>query len=372
KWNAKTAILSMDFTRAGQIITGGRDQIVRLWNQDSAQAKETKPVGELAVSVSFCDETQRMFAANWAGEVQAFKSEDASSMGVLFTNPPSLDERLAGAQATLQQKTATCAPLTATKQKVAAELQKTQADLAAAQQKTAALQGESEKLTAEGSKIGQARAGTDAERTKTANMISQNEAARPLVAEALKQLNNAIAKVPNDPKLVDVQRQLTENLKVMEGSSASLQAKVAELTAAVANADAQLKDTNTKLETAGKASAAAAEQIKTLAAQRDELGKSFAAAQQAAGPAEAELASAQQAAVRWQGEIAFRDQMAALQKELEAARKLAADRQAEFVKADQQLKAANEIVTSATSKRDEASRNIEALNAKISAARGVK
>jgi hypothetical protein len=61
-----------------------------------------------------------------------------------------------------------------------------------------------------------------------------------------------------------------------------------------------------------------------------------------------------------------------LQKELEAARKAAAEREAELDKADQQLKEANEVVTSATSKRDEASRNIEALNAKISEVRSAK
>ena len=45
---------------------------------------------------------------------------------------------------------------------------------------------------------------------------------------------------------------------------------------------------------------------------------------------------------------------------------------AELDKASQQLEDAHAIVTSATSKRDEASRNIEALNAKISAARTAK
>ena len=372
KWNAKAAVLSMDFTRDGQIITGGRDQVVRLWNQEGAQTKETKPIGDLAVSVAFCDETQRMIAANWAGAVQAFKSDDAAEVGSLITNPPTLDERLVAAQATLQQKVAVSTPLTEAKLKADAELKKTQAELAAAQQNAAALQGDAEKLTAEGSKIGQARAAAEAERTKTATMISQNEAARPLVADALKQVTEAIAKLPGDAKLTEVQRQLTEQQKAMEGGSTGLQAKLAELATAVANADAQLKDINSKLEAAGKASSAAAELVKGLAARGDEQGKSLAAAQQAAGPAEAELASAQQAVARWQGEIAFRDQMASLQKELEAARKVVADRQAELDKASQQLKSATDVVTSATSKRDEASHSVEALNAKMSAARGVK
>ncbi len=40
KWNAKAPVLSMDFTRTGQVITGGRDQVVRLWNQDGASKRD--------------------------------------------------------------------------------------------------------------------------------------------------------------------------------------------------------------------------------------------------------------------------------------------------------------------------------------------
>jgi len=372
KWNAKAAVLSMDFTRDGQIITGGRDQVVRLWNQEGAQSKETKPIGDLAVSVAFCDETQRMIAANWVGTVQVFKADDAAEVGGLITNPPTLEERLAMAQASLQQKLAASTPLTEAKLKADADLKKTQVELAAAQQTAAALQADAEKLTAEGSKIGQMRAAAEAERTKTANMILQNEAARPLVADALKQVTEAIVKLPGDEKLIEVQRQLTEQQKVMDGGSTGLRAKVAELAADVAHADAQLKDINAKLEAAGKASSAAAEVVKGLAAQCDEQAKLLAAAQQAAGPAETELASAQQAVARWQSEIAFRDQLASLQKELDAARKVVAERQAELDKASEQLKAVNEVVASAAAKRDEASHSVEALNAKISAARSVK
>ena len=362
----------MDFTRDGRIVTGGRDQIVRLWDQDGKQLKETKPIGDVAVSVAFCDESQRAIAASWAGVVQVYKADDAAVLGSLVTNPPTLDERLAAANDTLQKKTAVSVPLVETLHKTEAEFNTAQTALAAAQQRAGALQAEAEKLTAEGTQVGQARAAADAERTKVAATISQTDAARPLVAEALRQVTEALGKLPKDAKLVEVQRLLTEQQKALETGSSGLQAKLAEFTTAVTTADARLKETNARLETVGKESAAVDEQVKSLDAQSKQTAAALDAARKAAQPAEAELVAAQQAVARWQGEIAFRDQMAALQKELEAARKVAADREAELDKASEQLAAVQSTVNAAKTKVDEASHGVDAVSAKITAARSGK
>src|SRR4029079_1916184 len=84
---------------------------------------------------------------------------------------------------------------------------------------------------------------------------------------------------------------------------------------------------------------------------------------------DAKTADAERAVARWQGEIAFRDQLAALQKDLDAARKVAADRQAELVKANQQLAAVQTTVNAAKAKADEALKGVDGVNAKIQAAR---
>ncbi len=368
KWNAKSPLASMDFTRDGSLVTGGRDGILRLWNQEGQPIKETQSIGDMVVSVAFCDEAKRAIAASWSGALQIFKAEDAAPVGSLATNPPMLDERLAAAKATLQQKTAACTPLTEVKQKAEGELKNAAAAVATAQQKAAELQAKAASLAAEVNKIGQSRTANDAERTKVATTISQNEAARPLVGEALRHVVEALGKVPNDAKLAEVQRQLTEQQKIMEDGSASLQTKLAELTTAIANDDAQLKSLNAQLEEAGKESAAAAEQLKTLQSQNEQVAKALAAAQQAAVPAEAELAAAQQAVVRWTDEIAFRDQMAALHKELDAASKLAAARQAELDQANKQLSAVQSLASAAKKQADDAAQGVDAVTAKIRAA----
>jgi hypothetical protein len=368
-WNTKTPNLSMDFTRAGQIVTTGRDQIVRLWAQDGKPLKAAKPLGDIAVSVAYCDESQRMIAANWAGAVKIYNSDDAAEVGSFVTNPTTLEERLAAAKATLGQQSAACAPLRETVQRVDAELKKSQATLVAAQQEAAKAQAAAEKLTAEGSKLSQARAAADGERAKTVELIAQNEAARPLVAEALRQVTEAIAKVPNDANLAEAQKQLTEQQQVMEGGSAELKAKVAELAAAVANADGQIKEVQARTEKAAMQSAAAAERVKSLQAESEQRAKTLADAQDAAKPAEAALADAQKSASRWQDEIAFRDRMAALQKELENARKIAAERQATLNEANKKLADSQSTANSAKQQADAAMAEEAAITAKIQAAR---
>ena len=367
-WNAKTPIASMDFTRDGNLVTGGRDGIPRWWNQDGQPIKEAPSIGDMVVSVAFCDETKRVIAASWSGVLQVFKAEDAAAVGSFVTNPPMLDERLAAANAALQQKTAASAPLTEAKQKAEGALKNAEAAFAIAQQKAAELVAKAEPLAAEVNKIGQARTVADAERTTVATTITQNEAARPLVGEALRQVTEALGKLPTDAKLAEVQKQLTEQQKVMDDGSTSLKTKFAELTTVVANADAQLKDMNAQLEGVNKESAAAAEQVKAMQTVKDQSAKVLADAQTAAAPAEAELVAAQQAVARWTGEIAFRDQMAALQKELDAAAKMAAARQAELDQANQQLSAVQSTASAAKKLVDEAALGVDAATAKIRAA----
>lgn len=367
-WNAKTPLLSLDFTRDGQLVTCGRDGIVRWWDQNGSLIKETPSLGDMAVSVAFCNETKRAIAASWSGVVQEFQAADGKAFGSIVTNPPVLDERLAAATAAVQQKTVACAPLTAARQKAEADLKAVDVTVATAQQAATTAKAAADKIAATKKPVDDARAAADAERAKVSTTISQNEAARPLVAEALLHITEALGKVPNDAKLLDVQKQLTDQQKAMESNATALNAKVAELTTAVTNADAQLKDLNSQLEAANKQAAATAEQLKAAQAQHEQAAKALATAQQAAAPVEAELTAAQQAVARWKDEIAFRDKIAALQKELDASRKAAAEKQAAADQAGKQLASAQSTADAAKKQADEAAKGVDAAIEKIRAA----
>ncbi len=371
-WNAKSPLLSLDFTRDGRIVTGGRDQITRIWNQDGKQLLETKPIGELAVSVGYCDESHRLMTASLAGLVHVYNDDKAAVLGGLATNPPTLDERLTAAKIALQKKTDATSPLVSTEHRAETETTAAKAAVTAAQQRLTALESDVDRLASEVKQISAVRIASDAERTKAAANVQQIESAKPSVAEALRHLTEALGKLPNDAKLAAVQRGLTDQLKSLETSSTTLQSKVSELTVAISAADAKLKDANTRLEAARKETAAASERMKSLEAEAQKLASAFHSAQKAAAPAEKELAAANREVARWQDEIAFRDQMAVLNKDLEAARKVAADRQTDLDKANQQLAAVQSTVNSAKSKVDEASHGVDAVTEKIQQARSRK
>jgi chromosome segregation ATPase len=333
---------------------------------------ETPPIGEVAVSVTFCDESSRAIAASWAGAVQVYKADDAGALGNLATNPPALDERLAAAQQRLKEKTESSGPLAEAVTKAEAELVSVQSSLATGQKEAAALQSEIARLGSEKSEVEKLRAASDGERANIATTIGQLQDARPLVAEALRHLTEALGKLPNDVKLIESQRQLTDQLKAMEAQVADSQTRHAELSSAVSAADERLKETSAQLEQVNKALADTDQRVKALESQSQQSTTALESARQAAQAAQAELAQAQSDVARWQDEIAFRDQMAALQTELEAARKLADERQIEVDKANEQLAAAQSVVDSAKATLDEASRGADAVKAKIQAARSPK
>ena len=304
----------MDFTRDGRLVTAGRDQITRIWNQDGKQLLETKPIGELAVSVAYSNESHRAIAASLAGVVEVYNDDKAAMQGSLSTNPPTLDARLATSKKACDEKTAKSAPLQGAVQKAQAQATATQYNLASAQQKRAKLKSESERLAADLKQINDSRAANDAERAKAAASLQQIDAAKPSIAEALRNLTEALGKLPNDAKLAAAQPGLGDQLKTMEANSAALQAKITELTVAITATDPKLKDLNARLEATNEQSATVAAEIKTLIGQLQNAAAQLDAARKAAAPAEAELANARESVARWQNEIMFRDKWRPLKK----------------------------------------------------------
>jgi chromosome segregation ATPase len=283
-----------------------------------------------------------------------------------------LEEHLAAAQRLLQEKTSVAAPLVDALHKAEAELVPAQQALSDARHQAALLQKNIEALAAQSKQISDSRAASDAERTNVSATLAQVQAAQPLVAEALRHLTEAVGKAPADTALAEAHRQLTEKLKAMEANATELQTKSEELVGAVAAADAKLKESAAQAEAARRQSAAVAERVAALEAQVQQLAAALEAARREADPAQAEIAQATREVERWQNEITFRDQMAALEKELVDARQLAAARQAELETANNQLADAKSAVDSATVQRDQAAHAVDAIHARIQAARAAK
>jgi peptidoglycan hydrolase CwlO-like protein len=368
-WNAQRAVLSLEFARDARLVTCGRDQVTRLWDQEGKQLSASPPIGEVAVSVSFCDESLRTITGSWAGAVQVYKSEDATAVGSLSTNPLALEEQLQAAKQLLQDRMVASQPLVEALSKAQTLADAASSELTTAEQQAATLQKEVDTLTAQSNELTQQRADIEDERNKIAASQSQFQTAIPLISESLRHLTEASAKLPEDKELTEAHNRLTEQLHGMETKIKELQVETDKLAAAVNEATNKQTETNARLEVVRKETAAAAERLAALKSQAESTAAAVEAARPAAESAKSQIVEAEGQVKRWQDEIVFRDRMAELQNKLQAARKMVTDRQADLEKSNEQLAAVQSAVETANEKVAEASRGVEQLDAEIRQAR---
>jgi hypothetical protein len=98
-WNAHGGgTSSIEFCRDGRVVSCGRDKVAKLWNQNGEQQRAFEAFGDLALQVTHCDETDRVIAGDWTGEIRVWSAADGARIGNLTTNPPLLEERLQAAE----------------------------------------------------------------------------------------------------------------------------------------------------------------------------------------------------------------------------------------------------------------------------------
>lgn len=104
---------SLEFTRDGRILTCGRDRVAKLWDQNGGQQQAFEAFGDIALSVTFCDASNRAVAGDWSGEIRVWNAADGARLGNLTANPDKLEQRLAAAEQLREQKSKAYQPLEA-------------------------------------------------------------------------------------------------------------------------------------------------------------------------------------------------------------------------------------------------------------------
>jgi mono/diheme cytochrome c family protein len=304
---------AVDFTRDGQLVTAGRDRTVKLWNADGAAVRTFEAFGDLALTVAYCDETNRVIGGDWTGLVRVWNATDGVRIGELSTNPVTLEARLALAVAdtgTVQadQKAkqdaynAAVAQVTA----VTAQLEGEKKKLADATALELALAA---KLVAEQATAVDAKTKHDAAAVVTTAL----QPLVPLLKEAVAKAELAVAKAAGDKAVIDATNQLKAVTAEREGSlTAAMKTVVDEgarmntANAAVVAITKQVADTKVAIAATQKL---VEQYTATLAAEQ----KKAAEAKAAVDAANAAVAKAQQAVARWQDEIQFTQKLVTLQ-----------------------------------------------------------
>jgi len=85
----KGGCLSIDFTRKGQLLSGGRDKKVLLWNLKGKTIRRFTGSSEIITSVCVNDEAGYVFAGNFAGQLKSWGLKGGKPLKDLETNPRS-------------------------------------------------------------------------------------------------------------------------------------------------------------------------------------------------------------------------------------------------------------------------------------------
>jgi hypothetical protein len=115
---------SVHFARDGQIVSAGRDAMVKTWKADGTAIRDAGKLEDLALAARFTHDGKRIVAADWKGNVRVFDAETGAEVATLDPNPPTIDARLAAVESEVNA--------------LRAGSQQAQEQLAAAQQQVAA------------------------------------------------------------------------------------------------------------------------------------------------------------------------------------------------------------------------------------------
>jgi chaperonin cofactor prefoldin len=96
KWNAHGGgVQSLAFAQDGRLVSCGRDQHVKVWNQEGAQAAAQNKFSDLTLAACFSHDGARFIAGDWSGRISVWNTADAAAVGDMSAAPPSIDQRLA-------------------------------------------------------------------------------------------------------------------------------------------------------------------------------------------------------------------------------------------------------------------------------------
>lgn len=312
-WGAHGAgVFSVEFCRDGRIVSSGRDKVAKLWDQNGTAIRQFEAFNDLALTATHCDETDRVIAGDWTGEVRIWNAADGARIGTLSPNPPLLEERVAQAEALVAPAQAKLAEVqTAHQAAVAAQTaQQVKSDAAAkaladaqklAADQLALVTATEQKLAAEAAK----------EKTLTDSVTALQKAV-PEIKLAAEKAAGVAEIMQSDEELKKLAAQLAaqaaaraELLAKHETELTTSKAAVVQITADVATAKQQLQTYDLSVVTSKATADAEAAAVAPLA-------QASAAAEALVAAAQTEFGRVNSLVGRWKNYIALRDELASL------------------------------------------------------------
>ncbi len=363
---------SLEFQRDGNIVSCGRDKVAKVWDQAGKMLKQFNGLTDVAVAVSFCDESNRVLAADWTGKLQVWNAADAVHIGNLESNPPMLAARLAASQTTLTAANSKYQPLQLQVANTKLALDGVGKSLEESKQSQVQLQA---KLSADEMQFAAGQKqfeSTNAQHLQWRSELDEKAAAKPLISELLKNADAAHKSLPNDPEL-------KATLATLQKKIVQIDARVSELGGLVAKSDQEKITSKAQMDEIAKSVATTKEEMQAITAQVSKLQGEFGAMTEklktesdAAAAAQSEIQAATQLVQKWTSSIAFIADLNSLENQLVETRSTIAAKQAVVDQAQQKFIEAQQVVDEAKKQKSDAVEKSETLKVQLMKLRGAK
>jgi WD40 repeat protein len=130
-------VQSVRYASDGRIVSCGRDNVARMWDQNGSQQRAFEAFGDVALRVAFTHDAGRVVAGDWTGQVRIWTTADGKRVGTLNSNPLPIKDQLAAATKALDGCQAAYKPLPARANASQAAARKAATELAEAQRQAA-------------------------------------------------------------------------------------------------------------------------------------------------------------------------------------------------------------------------------------------
>ncbi|QDT99342.1 c-type cytochrome domain-containing protein [Gimesia aquarii] len=305
-WNAHNpGTSSIEFARDGRIVTCGRDRVTKIWDQAGKQLRALPAFADLAVSVTICDESNRVIAGDWTGKIKVWNAADGKEAGELTANPPQLSQRLTTATAALKSTQANHQKLLAVAQTDKAAVAKVNADIAATQKQQTDLQNKLNALNANLAASQKALTGAQGNVTNSTKKIAAINAPLAAIKEAHAKADAISKKVAGDKDLAEAAAKLKAALDKRVAANAAEQKNLATHQAAVKANQQKIAQYTPQIKQMTAALHAAKTKLAGLQKALKPATDKATASQNAANAAASAFTASQNQVKRWQAEIEF-------------------------------------------------------------------
>ncbi|MDA0833398.1 MAG: hypothetical protein O2955_14575 [Planctomycetota bacterium] len=300
---------SVEFALDGRIASCGRDRLTQLWNQDGAQIKAYEAFNDLALQVTFCDETNRIIAGDWTGTIRVWDAAEGTLVGELSPNPPPLADRITASTQALESSKTEHAKLVAAAEAAQTAATKVQTELDTANK---AVTDNQTLLDTAKTKVGEQQKVVEtatAAKAESDKAVAEGEAELVTLNEVLTKAKEEAAKDPNNADLAkaaeEAQNQVNAKAAAIVEAKKVVETKATELKAAQDQLAVHQKEVETytaNVDTAQK-------QVATLTESLKPAIEAAAAAKTAADAAAGVVTAAEAKLKHWQDALAFAQQV---------------------------------------------------------------